>query len=108
MSVFINHKDTRISLIFVRAHQTCTLSGAVTAVTHRVVGDEELGLTDSLSIVTDRQTDSRDSGTRRCQQRVGDGTNQQGGRHELCTGVYDTPCGSEPRCGHLMENTKIY
>lgn len=106
--MFINHKDTRISLIFVRAHQTCTLSAAVTAVTHRVVGNEELGLTDSLSIVTDRQTDSRDSGTSSCQQRVGDSTNQQGGCHELGIGIYNTTCGSEPSCGHLMENTKIY
>lgn len=73
-----------------------------------MVGDEEFGLIDSLFIVIDRQIDSRDSGISSCQQRVRDGINQQGGRYELCIGVYDIFCGFEFRCGYLMENIKIY
>lgn len=108
MSVFINYKDICIFLIFVRVYQICILFGVVIVVIYRMVGDEEFGLIDSLFIVIDRQIDSRDSGISSCQQRVGDGINQQGGRYELCIGVYDIFCGFEFRCGYLMENIKIY
>lgn len=41
---------------FIDTYCLGTLATVITAVTHWVIRDEEFGLTDSLAIVTDRQT----------------------------------------------------
>ena len=48
-----------------KTHQTCTLASAIAAVTHRVIGNEEHGLAEGLSVIADGQTDSGDSCTGR-------------------------------------------
>ena len=48
-----------------KTHQTCTLASAIAAVTHWVIGNEEHGLAEGLSVIADGQTDSGDSCTGR-------------------------------------------
>lgn len=48
-----------------KTHQTWTLASAIAAVTHWVIGNEEHGLAEGLSVIADGQTDSGDSCTGR-------------------------------------------